>query len=393
MNPETNPYNPGAGYPPPELVGRDPLISQVRIALGRRIGGRHGKHFFLIGLRGVGKTVLLKHVRSIARDMGYEEAFGEAASGPSLGHSSGAFTRKIAKKIANMLPQLTKGLTSQASEKIRRSLSAFSVGISPDGVSLRIDSDPSFSHTDYALMEEDLADLVIAVGEAAAAKKKGILIAVDEVQDLTEGELAALIAAAHQADQHELPVLLIGAGLPHLPGKAGNAKSYSERLFNFRRLGPLPEEDARAALLLPAEREGVKIQKAALDLMVGASEGYPYFIQEWGNNTWDVATGRTITADDVKTAEPLVESSLDENFYQVRMGRLTPKETEYLRAMASLGPGTHRSADIAERLGVRSENISARRKHLIDKGMIYGPARGELAFSVPLFDKYLNRIL
>ena len=390
MNPETNPYNPGAGYPPPELVGRDPLISQVRIALGRRIGGRHGKHFFLIGLRGVGKTVLLKHVRSIAREMGYEEAFGEAAS---LGPSSGAFPRRIAKKIADMLPHLTKGLAAKASEKIRRSLSAFSVGISPDGVSLRIDADPSFSNTDYALMEEDLTDLVIAVGEAAAARKKGILIAVDEVQDLSEGELAALIAAAHQADQQELPVLLIGAGLPHLPGKAGNAKSYSERLFNFRRLGPLPEDDARAALLLPAEREGVKIQQAALDLMVSASEGYPYFIQEWGNNTWDVAKGRTITADDVKTAEPLVESSLDENFYQVRMGRLTPKEAEYLQAMARLGPGPHRSADIAEQLGVRSEKISARRKDLIDKGMIYSPAHGEIAFSVPLFHKYLNRIL
>ena len=390
MNPETNPYNPGAGYPPPELVGRDPLISQVRIALGRRIGGRHGKHFFLIGLRGVGKTVLLKHVRSIARDMGYEEAFGEAAS---LGPSSGAFPRRIAKKIADMLPHLTKGLAAKASEKIRRSLSAFSVGISPDGVSLRIDADTSFSNIDNALMEEDLADLVIAVGEAAAARKKGILIAVDEVQDLSEGELAALIAAAHQADQQELPVLLIGAGLPHLPGKAGNAKSYSERLFNFRRLGPLPEDDARAALLLPAEREGVKIQQAALDLMVSASEGYPYFIQEWGNNTWDVATGRTITADDVKTAEPLVESSLDESFYQVRMGRLTPKETEYLQAMATLGPGPHRSADIAEQLGVRSENISARRKDLIDKGMIHSPAHGEIAFSVPLFHKYLNRIL
>lgn len=390
MDPAINPYNPGAGYPPPELVGRDHLISQVRIALGRRISGRHGKHFFLIGLRGVGKTVLLKHVRTIAKDMGYEEVFGEAASS---GPSSGTFPRRMAKKIDNILPQLTKGLAAKASEKIRRALSAFSVGISPDGVSLRIDSDPNFSNIDYELMGEDLTDLVLAVGEAAAAQEKGILIAVDEVQDLPEGELAALIAAAHQADQEELPVLLIGAGLPHLPGKAGNAKSYSERLFNFRSLGPLPEDDTRAALLLPAEREGVKIQESALDLMVAASEGYPYFVQEWGNNTWDVATGATITAGDVKTAEPLVETSLDENFYQVRKGRLTPKETEYLQAMAALGPGPHRSSDIAEQLGVRSDKISARRKDLIDKGMIYSPAHGELAFSVPLFDKYLNRIL
>ena len=390
MDPAINPYNPGAGYPPPELVGRDHLISQVRIALGRRISGRHGKHFFLIGLRGVGKTVLLKHVRTIAKDMGYEEVFGEAASSET---SSGTFPRRMAEKIDNILPQLTKGLAAKASEKIRRSLSAFSVGISPDGVSLRIDSDPNFSNIDHEFMEEDLTDLILAVGEAAAAREKGILIAVDEVQDLPEGELAALIAAAHQADQEELPVLLIGAGLPHLPGKAGNAKSYSERLFNFRSLGPLPEDDTRAALSLPAEREGVKIQESALDLMVAASEGYPYFVQEWGNNTWDVATGDTITAGDVKTAEPLVETSLDENFYQVRKGRLSPKETEYLQAMAALGPGPHRSSDIAEQLGVKSDKISARRKDLIDKGMIYSPAHGELAFSVPLFDKYLNRIL
>lgn len=187
MDPAVNPYNPGAGYPPPELVGRDHLISQVRIALGRRISGRHGKHFFLIGLRGVGKTVLLKHVRTIAKDMGYEEVFGEAASSET---SSGTFPRRMAKKIGNILPQLTKGLAAKASEKIRRSLSAFSVGISPDGVSLRIDSDPNFSNIYHELMEEDLTDLVLAVGEAAAAREKGILIAVDEVQDLPEGELA-----------------------------------------------------------------------------------------------------------------------------------------------------------------------------------------------------------
>ena len=388
MDPQTNPYNPGAGYPPPELVGRDSLITQFRTALGRRISGRHGKHTLLIGLRGVGKTVLLYHVRSTAKEMGYEEVFGEAASS---GPSAGTFPTRVARKIGAILPQLTAGLASKAVEKIRRSLSAFSVSVSPEGVSLRIDSDPNFSHADYGLLEEDLTDLVVAAGQAAAERKKGILLAVDEVQDLSEGELAALIAAVHQADQMQLPVLLVGAGLPHLPGKACDAKSYSERLFQYPRLTRLSPEDAEAALALPAKRVGVDIDKAALAHMVEASDGYPYFIQQWGSCAWDLAEGSTITEHDAKAAEPIVEATLDEHFYQGRMGRLTQKEVEYLRAMANLGPGHYRSADIAKSLGVDQSSISNRRKDLIDKGMIYSPAHGELAFSVPMFDEYLKR--
>lgn len=388
MDPQTNPYNPGAGYPPPELVGRDALISQFRIALGRRISGRHGKHIFLIGLRGVGKTVLLYHVRALAKEMGYEVIFGEAASS---GPSAGTFPARVARKIGDMLPQLTMGPASKAAERIRRSLRAFSVSVSPDGVSLRIDSNPNPSHADYGFVEEDLTDLVVAVGEAATERKKGVLIAVDEVQDLHEGELAALIAAVHQVDQMQLPVLLIGAGLPHLPGKACDAKSYSERLFQFPELARLSHEDSEAALVLPASRVGVEIEKAALGLMVEASEGYPYFIQQWGNCTWDVAKDKTIGEHDVKAAESLVEARLDQDFYQGRMGRLTQKEIEYLRAMANIGAEPYKSADIAEALGVQQSSMSNRRKDLINKGMIYSPSHGELAFSVPMFDKYLKR--
>ena len=388
MDPQTNPYNPGAGYPPPELVGRDALISQFRIALGRRISGRHGKHIFLIGLRGVGKTVLLYHVRALAKEMGYEVIFGEAASS---GPSAGTFPARVARKIGDMLPELTMGPASKTAERIRRSLRAFSVSVSPDGVSLRIDSNPNPSHADYGFIEEDLTDLVVAVGEAATERKKGVLIAVDEVQDLHEGELSALIAAVHQVDQMQLPVLLIGAGLPHLPGKACDAKSYSERLFQFPELARLSHEDSEAALVLPASRVGVEIEKAALGLMVEASEGYPYFIQQWGNCTWDVAKDKTIGEHDVKAAESLVEARLDQDFYQGRMGRLTQKEIEYLRAMANIGAEPYKSADIAEALGVQQSSISNRRKDLINKGMIYSPSHGELAFSVPMFDKYLKR--
>ena len=187
--------------------------------------------------------------------------------------------------------------------------------------------------------------------------------------------------------------MLIGAGLPHLPGKAGDAKSYAERLIEFPELGRLPKDDAKSALVLPAEREGVEIQEKALERMVDESEGYPYFIQEWGKRAWDTAASSIITTEDVRAAERLVEESLDKNFFQVRMGRLTPKEMEYLQAMASLGPGPHRSSDISKQLGVGSRNISVRRQSLINKGMIYSPTYGEQAFSVPLFAKYLKRAL
>ena len=388
MDSRTNPFNPGAGFPPPELAGRDYLISRMSIALGRRAVRRHGKHMLLVGLRGVGKTVLLYHACELAKDMDFEVVVGETDASM---RQAGAFTRELAQNIGEILPQLAKGLAARALDKIHRALSSFSMTISPDGLSLKVETDPDSASIIYS--SSSLTSLFVAVGEAAAEREKGILIAIDEVQDLPIEDLSALIAAAHRADQMQLPILLIGAGLPNLPGKACEAKSYSERLFNFPPLGPLPEDDARAALLLPAEREGVKIQEEALEQMVEATEGYPYFIQEWGSNAWEIATGNTITADDVKAAKPLVEASLDENFYSGRTGRLTPKEIEYLHAMAQLGPGPHSTGEIARKLGVVTSSISVRRRDLMDKGMIYSPAYGTLAFTVPMFDKYLKRIL
>jgi len=390
MDSENNPFNPGAGYPPPELVGRDYLISEFRISLGRRIKRRHGKHVFLIGLRGVGKTVLLNHACSIAGDMEYEVIFREVKA---AGSDTGGFLHFLAADIGDLLPNLTKGLAARASEKIRKALGTFSVSFSPDGVSIRLEPNPNETYSDSVFIERDLTNLFVSIGEAAAEQRRGILVAIDEVQDLTEQELAAVIAAAHRVDQLQLPILLIGAGLPHLPGKAGDAKSYAERLIEFPELGRLPKDDAKAALVLPAEREGVKIQEKALERMVAESEGYPYFIQEWGKRAWDTANSGIITTEDVKAAERLVEESLDKNFFQVRIGRLTPKEMEYLQAMASLGPGPYRSSDISKQLGVGSRNISVRRQSLINKGMIYSPTYGEQAFSVPLFAKYLKRAL
>lgn len=388
MDPRTNPFNPGAGIAPPELVGRDYLTSEIDTALGRRASGRHGKHMLIIGLRGVGKTVLLNHACDLAKDMDYAVIFEEADASM---RQAGAFTRELAQQIGTMLPQLAKGLAARALDKIRQALSAFSMTISPDGLSLRVEADPGPASIVHS--GRNLTNLFVAIGEAAAERKQSILIAVDEVQDLPVEDMSSLIAAAHRADQLLLPILLIGAGLPNLPGKAGNAKSYSERLFRFPRLGPLREDESKEALVIPAERAGVEFQESALRQIVAASEGYPYFIQEWGKRTWNVASGSTITTKDVQTAEPIVEISLDEDFYHVRVGRLTPREIEYLRAMAQLGPGPYSSPEIAKQLGVATSSLSARRKDLIDKGMIYSPTHGELAFSVPLFDKHLKRAL
>ena len=332
--------------------------------------------------------MLLNHACDLAKDMDYAVIFEEADSSM---YRAGAFTTELAQQIGTILPQLTKGLAARALDKIRQALSAFSMTISPDGLSLKVEADPS--PASIANPGRNLTNLFVAVGEAAAERKKSILIAVDEVQDLPVGDLSALIAAAHRADQLLLPILLIGAGLPNLPGKTGNAKSYSERLFQFPRLGPLKEDEAKEALVIPAERAGVEFQKSALNQIVAVSEGYPYFIQEWGKRTWNVASSNTITTKDVKTAEPIVEIALDEDFYHVRVGRLTPREIEYLQAMAQLGPGPYSSPEIAKKLGVSTSSLSTRRKDLIDKGMIYSPTHGELAFSVPLFDKHLKRAL
>jgi len=241
------------------------------------------------------------------------------------------------------------------------------------------------------LLSEDLADLLVAVGHAAVDKGTGVLIAVDEVQYLSKEELAALITAIHRTTQLDLPVVLVGAGLPQLPGLAGAAKSYSERLFDFPEIGSLAADDARAALAIPANDRGVDFESTALDRIVDEAHGYPYFLQAWGYHVWNHAPGDGITDADVRSVHPLVVALLDQNFFLVRFDRLTPKEKEYLAAMADLGPDPHRSGDIAAHLGVRVESVAPRRSVLISKGMIYSPAHGDTAFTVPRFDLYLKR--
>ncbi len=380
-----NPYRPGAGTTPPALIGRDELIRKFAVALRRAKGGRPGKSLMAVGLRGVGKTVLLNRFSETAESEGFTVGFIEATD-------AGNFATLLAVRLRKILLELDRGDVSRHVAKALRVLKSFTLNL-PDGSSIQLDPEPLLGEADSGRLDEDVTDLLVALGEAARDRGRGVLVAVDEVQYLSEEELSAAIVAIHRTTQLDLPLMLVGAGLPQLPGLAGEARSYSERLFEFPEIGSLSEEDARAALDIPAREAGESFTDAALDTLVRESQGYPYFLQEWGFHVWNHALASPIPVSDVAAVRPLVLAALDRDFFRVRLDRLTPKEREYLRAMAELGPGPHRSGDIATRLRVRVESVGPRRSALIRKGMIYSPAHGDTAFTVPLFDEFLRRVL
>jgi hypothetical protein len=385
MDELANPYRPGAGTPPPALSGRDDLINRFGVAFRRAVAGRPGKSLMLIGLRGAGKTVLLNRFVEIAEQEGFRVGLIEA---PEHGH----FPTLLAARLRRILLPLSTNVVSTAVTRALRVLKTFSLQL-PDGVRVSVDVEALRGVADSGNLADDITDLLVACGEAARDRGTGIVLAIDELQYVRAQELSALIVAIHRTNQLNLPVILTGAGLPQLRGVAGEAKSYAERLFDFPWIGSLDPADARTALAVPAEESGASIENAALDIMVERSHGYPYFLQEWGYHVWNTAPGSPITSDDVVRAAPRVQDQLDQNFFLVRLDRLTPKERDYLVAMASLGPGPHRSGDIAARLGVRVESVAPRRSGLIAKGIIYSPAHGDTAFTVPLFDDFLQRAL
>lgn len=336
-----------------------------------------------IGLRGVGKTVLLNRFDQMAQDEGLVTAFIEAPE-------TGDFEHLLAARLRSVLLELDRGSVSVAVKRALGTLKSFSYNL-PDGTSIALNVDAIAGTADSGVLAEDTTDLLIAAGEAAKDRGRGFLIAIDEVQYLAADELAALITAIHRTVQLGLPVILVGAGLPQLPGLAGNAKSYAERLFDFPEIGSLDEDDARAVLATPTGERGVEFSEDALGNLLDFTQGYPYFLQEWGYHVWNAAPESPITLDDVNLAARDVQRRLDENFFRVRMDRLTPAEKRYLAAMAELGPGPHRSGDIAARLGVKVESVAPRRSGLIQKGMVYSPAHGDTAFTVPMFDDFLRR--
>lgn len=385
MDEGLNPYRPGAGTSPPALLGRDALIHHFGVTVRRTLQGKPGKSVMPIGLRGVGKTVLLNRFTEIAQMEGLSVGFIEAPE-------SGDFRYLLAALLRKILLGLDKPGVGEKVLRALRVLKTFAAQL-PDGTKLSIDVDALVGHADSGVLADDITDLLIAAGEAAQARQTGLLIAIDEVQYLSDEELAALITAIHRTTQLDLPVMLVGAGLPQLPGLAGDAKSYAERLFEFPEIGSLTDDDARAAIVIPANDQGVEFTDEALALILDTTHGYPYFLQEWGYHIWNAADRSPITGDDVRRVQPAVVAHLDKNFFLVRFDRLTPKEKIYLRAMAELGAGPHRSGDIATKLQVRVESVAPRRSGLIGKGMIFSPAHGDTAFTVPLFDEFLRRAI
>lgn len=378
-----NPFRPGAGSPPPALVGRDALLAGFKVTVGRALAGRPGQSVMPIGLRGVGKTVLLNRFAELAEEAGLRVSYMEAPE-------TGDFAMLIAGQVRKILLGLERKKASRAVTHALGVLRSFTYTL-PDGSSVALGVAPVGGEGDSGDLAEDLTDLFVAAGRAAQERDTGIVFAIDEVQYLTSTELAALISAVHRTVQLNLPIVLVGAGLPTLPGLTGSAKSYAERLFRFPQIGFLGPQEARDVLKLPVLDAGVEYTREALDQLIDQTKGYPYFLQEWGYEVWNVANGSPIGLDAVRRAQPLVRSKLDNNFFLVRMDRLTPAEKTYLRAMAELGPGPHRSGDIAQQLGVRVESVAPRRSGLITKGMIYSPAHGDTAFTVPLFDDFLRR--
>lgn len=389
MDPVTNPFAPGAGTPPPELAGRDDLRETVRIAAERVRRGLASKSILMVGLRGVGKTVLLDRMRDDMEATGIQTLRIEAPEDRSL--------------PALLAPQLRKALlrlsrNEQAKELGTRALRALAgfakaLKLKYQDIEVGFDYDPEPGLADNGDLEHDLQALLEVAGEAAQKAGTALVIFIDELQYVKGPELAALIVSLHRTTQQKLPVMLVGAGLPQLRGNMGDAKSYAERLFNFPEIGPLTRDAAALAIEKPLSDLQVSIVPEALAKLLDKTKCYPYFLQEWGKQAWDIATESPITEADIERASVEAIAGLDESFFRVRFDRLTPSEKRYMRAMADLGPGPHRSGDIANKLVRKVQSLGPTRNQLITKGMIWSPSHGDTAFTVPLFDEFMKRIM
>ena len=389
MDPRTNPYAPGAGTIPPELAGRDEIIEKAAIALDRFRNGLSARSLLLIGLRGVGKTVLLTRIAQETEARGFVVVSIEAPEKRSLPALLIPSLRTALLKLDRM------ALAGDLAKKALKALGGFvgAMKMKYEDIEFGVDlgSDPGVA--DSGDLEYDLIDLFVEVGRAAKEKHPAVVFFIDELQYVAEEQFASLITALHKCAQDQLPVALIGAGLPQLVGQAGRAKSYAERLFEYPEIGPLSSEEAKKALVVPAARENVDFEQAALIEILKQTQSYPYFLQEWGKHSWQCATASPITRDDTISANDLAISELDASFFRVRFDRLTPSEKKYLRAMAELGPGPHRSGDIAHLLKKEVQTVAPTRATLINKGMVYSPAHGDNSFTVPLFDEYMKRVI
>jgi len=386
MDPLRNPFSPGAGAPPPELAGRDEILEAARIALHRIRAGRSEKSQMLLGLRGVGKTVLLNKIGEMAEEIGYQVVMLEAPEGQRLAEYLAPALKSTLMRLDRV--EKAKASVSRAVGALRGFASAFRVSIGEFRIEV---SEPLLA--DSGNLEVDLPALFLTVGQAAKAADSSVAILVDEVQYPSEADLRALMVAFHAIALKGLPVVMFGAGLTQVAALSGEAKSYAERLFDFPSVGPLGANAARQAIEQPIRSEGAQISPGALERIIALTKGYPHFLQEWGKRTWNVAGQSPITEGDVAAASRSATAALDRSFFRVRFDRLTPREQNYLRAMADLGASPHRSGAIADALGRAVESTGPLRSGLIRKGMVWSPAHGETAFTVPLFDEFMRRTI
>lgn len=389
MDPRTNPYAPGAGTLPPELSGRDEIIERVSIQIDRCRTGLAFRGFLMVGLRGVGKTVLLSRLAQETEAKGLVVVSIETPEKRSLPALLIPSLRTALLKL-DLISHAT-DLGKKALRALGGFVGAMKVTYQDIEFGLDLGSEPGIA--DSGDLEADLVSLFVEIGKAVKAKKSALVLFIDEVQYIDENQFAALIMALHKCTQLQLPVALVGAGLPQLVGQAGRAKSYAERLFEYPEIGPLSSDAARVALESPARKQSVFFETEALQEILDKTKCYPYFLQEWGKHSWQCASVSPITKHDAENATRLAISELDGSFFRVRFDRLTPSEKKYLRAMAELGPGPHRSGDIAHLLKKDVQSVAPTRSNLISKGMIYSPSHGDNSFTVPLFDGYMKRVM
>ncbi len=389
MDAVKNPFAPGAGSPPPELAGRDELRETVRIAVERTRAKKSARSVLMVGLRGVGKTVLLDRMRDDAEASGVHTIRIEALEDRSL-------PAMLAPQLRVALLRMSK-LTQAKDLAVRglRALAGFarSLKVTYGDIEVGLDYEGEPGLADNGDLEHDLQALMESAGAATQAAGTALAIFIDELQYVPAPQLAALITAMHRCAQRKVPVLLVGAGLPQLRGRMGDAKSYAERLFAFPEIGALSAESAALAITKPIEAEGAEITSDAVETILADTRCYPYFLQEWGQRSWEAAIESPIKTEDVERANTTAVAALDESFFRVRFDRLTPQEKRYLRAMAELGPGPHRSGAIADCLKREVSSLGPVRSSLIVKGMIWSPSHGDTAFTVPLFDEFMQRIM
>lgn len=385
MDAVRNPFAPGAGSRPPELAGRETILEDAHVAIQRALLGKPSRSQMLLGLRGVGKTVLLNKIEEMAEEAGHVASSIEAPEG-----------KVLCELLVPRINQALRKLSAVESAKAKaiaglRALKSFASAFKVVYGDMSITVEPEEGVADSGDIETDLTELFVRVGEAAKAADKAWTLLIDEVQYLRPTDLAALIVALHKVNQKALPVLFFGAGLPQVAAISGDAKSYAERLFHYPAVGALNDADAETAIRQPVEDEGEQIDSQAIREVLKKTQGYPYFLQEWGYQCWNLAEGPFIGLSDAEKAAHAATKRLDEGFFKVRFDRLTPKEREYVIAMARLGAGPYRSSDVAEALGETPQSLGPRRAQIISKGMIYSPSHGDIAFTVPLFNEYLVR--